>query len=144
MEKRLIPISLPSTGEDEWHALKDPITSGWLTSGPKVRTFEKAFASRHNVKHAIAVTSATTALHLALVVLDVKPGDEVIVPAFTWVSTANVVLYQGAKIVFCDIDPRTFNLDPQKLKEKISPKTKVIMVVVQPGKYILQRVHTLK
>lgn len=129
MEKRLIPISLPSTGEDEWRALKDPITSGWLTSGPKVRAFEKAFASRHKVKHAIAVTSATTALHLALVVLDIKPGDEVIVPAFTWVSTANVVLYQGAEIVFCDIDPRTFNLDPQKLKEKISPKTKVIMVV---------------
>jgi perosamine synthetase len=81
------------------------------------------------VKHAIAVTSATTALHLALVTLDIKPGDEVIVPAFTWVSTANVVLYQGAEVVFCDIDPKTFNLDPKKLREKITPKTKAIMVV---------------
>jgi perosamine synthetase len=129
MEKRIIPISLPVTGEEEWQAIKDPITTGWLTSGPKVRAFEQAFAERHNVKHAIAVTSATTALHLALVTLDIKPGDEVIVPAFTWVSTANVVLYQGAEVVFCDIDPKTFNLDPKKLREKITPKTKAIMVV---------------
>ncbi len=129
MDKRNIPISLPVTGEEEWHAIKEPITTGWLTSGPKVRAFEQAFAERHKVKHAIAVTSATTALHLALVALDIKPGDEVIVPAFTWVSTANVVLYQGAEVVFCDIEPNTFNLDPKKLREKITPKTKAIMVV---------------
>ncbi|MGC6502740.1 MAG: DegT/DnrJ/EryC1/StrS family aminotransferase [Flavobacteriaceae bacterium] len=129
IEKRNIPISLPVTGEEEWQALKEPLTTGWLTSGPKVRAFEQAFAERHQVKHAIAVTSATTALHLALVALDIKPGDEVIVPAFTWVSTANVVLYQGAEVVFCDIDPKTFNLDPNQLKEKITPKTKAIMVV---------------
>lgn len=129
IEKRNIPISLPVTGEEEWQALKEPLTTGWLTSGPKVRAFEQAFAERHQVKHAIAVTSATTALHLALVALDIKPGDEVIVPAFTWVSTANVVLYQGAEVVFCDIDPKTFNLDPHQLKEKITPKTKAIMVV---------------
>lgn len=129
MEKRIIPISLPVTGEEEWQALKEPITTGWLTSGPKVRAFEEAFAERHQVKHAIAVTSATTALHLALVALDVKPGDEVIVPAFTWVSTANVILYQGAEVVFCDIDPTTFNIDPKKLKEKITSRTKAIMVV---------------
>ena len=119
MEKRIIPISLPVTGDEEWQALKEPLLTGWLTAGPKVYEFEKAFAERHQVKHAIAVTSATTAMHLALIALDVKKGDEIIVPAFTWVSTANVVLYQGAEIVFCDIDPRTFNLDPQKLKEKI-------------------------
>ena len=129
IENRNIPISLPVTGEEEWQALKEPLTTGWLTSGPKVRAFEQAFAERHQVKHAIAVTSATTALHLALVALDIKPGDEVIVPAFTWVSTANVVLYQGAEVVFCDIDPKTFNLDPHQLKEKITPKTKAIMVV---------------
>lgn len=103
--------------------------TGWLTSGPKVREFEKNFAERHQVKHAVAVTSATTALHLALVALDIKPGDEVIVPAFTWVSTANVVLYQGAKVVFCDIDSKTFNIDPEQLKEKISAKTKAIIPV---------------
>ena len=129
MEKRIIPISLPVTGDEEWQALKEPLMSGWLTAGPMVRDFEKAFAERHKVKHAIAVTSATTALHLSLVVLDIKEGDEVIVPAFTWVSTANAVLYQGAKVIFCDIDPSTFNLDPKKLKEKITPKTKAIMVV---------------
>ena len=129
MEKRTIPISLPVTGEEEWQALKEPLTTGWLTAGPKVRYFETAFAKRHKVKYAIAVTSATTALHLALVALDIKAGDEVIVPAFTWVSTANVVLYQGAKVVFCDIDPTTFNIDPKQLAEKITPKTKAIMVV---------------
>ena len=96
--KRSIPISLPVTGEEEWQATREPLMSGWITSGPKVRAFEEAFALRHKVKHAIAVTSATTALHLALVALGVKEGDEVIVPAFTWVSTANVVLYCGAKV----------------------------------------------
>ena len=129
MEKRIIPISLPVTGDAEWQALKEPLETGWLTAGPKVRAFEEAFAKRHQVKHAIAVTSATTALHLALIALDIKAGDEVIVPAFTWVSTANVVLYQGAEVVFCDIDPSNFNLDPNQLKEKITPKTKAIMVV---------------
>lgn len=129
MEKRIIPISLPVTGNEEWQALKEPLETGWLTAGPKVRKFEAAFAERHQVKYAVAVTSATTALHLALIALDIKAGDEVIVPAFTWVSTANVVLYQGAKVVFCDIDPNTFNLDPKKLKDKITSKTKAIMVV---------------
>ena len=129
MEKRIIPISLPVTGNDEWQALKEPLETGWLTAGPKVRAFEDAFAERHQVKYAVAVTSATTALHLALIALDIKAGDQVIVPAFTWVSTANVVLYQGAEVVFCDIDPNTFNLDPKKLKEKITPQTKAIMVV---------------
>lgn len=127
--KKSIPISKPVTGNDEWESLKDPIMSGWLTSGPKVKSFEEAFAKRHQVKYAIAVTSATSALHLALVALDIKAGDEVIVPAFTWVSTANAVLYQGAKVVFCDIDPRTFNLNPEKLNGKINSKTKAIMVV---------------
>lgn len=126
---RQIPISLPVTGEEEWHAAREPIMSGWLTAGPKVREFEKMFAERHGVKHALAVTSATTALHLALIALGVKEGDEVIVPAFTWVSTANVVLYCGAKVVFVDVDPNTFNLDTKKLKEKISSKTKAIIPV---------------
>ena len=127
--KRNIPISLPMTGEEEWQATKEPIMSGWLTSGPKVREFESLFAEIHGVKHAMAVTSATTALHLAMAALQVGPGDEVIVPAFTWISTANVVLYQGAKVVFVDVDPHTFNIDPQKLAEKITAKTKAIIPV---------------
>lgn len=128
-KKRNIPISLPVTGEEEWHAVREPLMTGWLTSGPKVREFELLFAERHQVKHAIAVTSATTALHLSMAVLGIKPGDEVIVPAFTWVSTANVVLYQGAKVVFADIDPKTFNLDPNDLKRKITAKTRAIIPV---------------
>lgn len=130
MEKtRNIPISLPHTGEEEWLATKEPIMSGWLTAGPKVREFEELFAKRHNVKYAMAVTSATTALHLALVALDIKAGDEVIVPAFTWISTANVVIYCGAKVVFCDVDRESFNLDVNDLKNKITPKTKAIIPV---------------
>ncbi|MDO8967502.1 DegT/DnrJ/EryC1/StrS aminotransferase family protein [Algoriphagus sp.] len=128
-EKRNIPISLPMTGIEEWEATKEPLLSGWITSGPKVREFEKIFAERHQVKHALAVTSATTALHLALVALGIGPGDEVIVPAFTWVSTANVVLYCGAKVVFADVDPVTFNIDPSDLKKRITSKTKAIIPV---------------
>ena len=100
-----------------------------MTSGPKVREFEQLFAERHCVKYALAVTSATTALHLALVALEVGPGDEVIVPAFTWVSTANVVLYCGAKVIFADVDPVTFNIDPDDLSKRITPKTKAIIPV---------------
>lgn len=129
MNKRNIPISLPVTGEEEWQATREPLFSGWLTSGPKVREFELLFAERHKVKHAMAVTSATTALHLAVVALDVKEGDEVIVPAFTWVSTANIVLYQRAKVVFVDVDPTTFNLDIKDLKRRITKKTKAIIPV---------------
>ncbi|MBX9850847.1 MAG: DegT/DnrJ/EryC1/StrS family aminotransferase [Cytophagaceae bacterium] len=129
MEKRNIPISLPVTGIEEWEAVKEPLINGWLTSGPKVREFEKLFAERHKVKHAKAVTSATTALHLALISLNIKAGDEVIVPAFTWVATANAVLYCNATPVFVDIDPVTFNLDPKSLKSKITSKTKAIIPV---------------
>lgn len=129
MNKRVIPISLPVTGEEEWQATREPLMSGWLTSGPKVREFELLFAQRHQVKHALAVTSATTALHLALVSLGVGPGDEVIVPAFTWVSTANVVLYCGATVVFADVDPITFNIDYTDLKKRITPRTKAIIPV---------------
>jgi perosamine synthetase len=129
IDKRNIPISLPVTGEEEWQATREPLINGWLTSGPKVREFEQLFAERHNVKHALAVTSATTALHLALVALEIGPGDEVIVPAFTWVSTANVVLYCGANVVFADVDTVTFNIDPEDLKKRITSKTKAIIPV---------------
>ncbi len=129
MTKRIIPISLPVTGEEEWQSTREPLINGWLTSGPKVREFEQLFAQRHHVKHALAVTSATTALHLALMALEVGPGDEVIVPAFTWVSTANVVLYCGGNVVFADVDPLTFNIDPEDLKKRITSRTKVIIPV---------------
>ena len=91
--------------------------------------FEAAFAARHNVTHALAVTSCTSALHLILVAMGIGPGDEVIVPAFTWVATANVVLYCGATPVFVDVDRITFNLDPSCLKKKLSARTKAIIAV---------------
>ncbi len=128
-QKRNIPISLPSMGQEEWEAVKDPIFSGWITQGPKVKEFETLFAERHNVKHALAVSNCTTALHLALVALGIGPGDEVLVPAFTWVSTANVVVYCGATPVFVDVDPVTFNIDVNSIKNKITPKTKAIIPV---------------
>ncbi len=126
---RNIPISVPDTGIEEWEAVKEPLMTGWLTSGPKVRAFEEGFSKIHNVHTSVAVTSATTALHLALVALGIKEGDEVIVPAFTWVSTANVVLYCGAKPVFCDIDTKTFNIDPEKLSALVNENTKAIIPV---------------
>jgi len=129
MEKRNIQISLPSTGDEEWQATREPLQSGWLTQGPKVAAFEKAFAARHQVNHALATTSCTTALHLALVALGIGPGDEVIVPAFTWVATANVVLYCGATPVLADVDPRTNNICPQDLARRITANTKAVIVV---------------
>lgn len=124
-----IEIAQPATGEDEWRALREPIMSGWLTQGPKVAEFERAFAARHGVKHAVATTSCTTALHLSLVALGIGPGDEVVVPAFTWIATANVVLYCGATPVFVDVDRTTFNLSPEQLARSVSDRTRAIIPV---------------
>ena len=127
--QRRVQISQPSMGEEEWLALREPLESGWLTQGPKVAAFEKAFAQRHDASHALATTSCTTALHLALAALDVGPGDEVIVPSFTWIATANAVLYCGATPVLCDVDRRTNNIDPQSVSEKLTERTKAMMPV---------------
>ena len=129
MVERNIAISLPSTGDDEWNAVREPLISGWLTQGPKVAEFEKKFAAYHEANHALATTSCTTGLHLMLAALGIGPGDEVIVPAFTWVSTANVVLYCGATPIFADIDPHTFNINPKDIAHRITSRTKAIMVV---------------
>lgn len=129
MTKRQIAIALPSTGEDEWLALREPLESGWLTQGPKVKAFEQAFAARHRVGHALATTSCTTALHLALAALGIGPGDEVIVPAFTWVATANAVLYCGATPVFVDVEPHTYNIDPELAAVAVTPRTRAAIPV---------------
>ena len=127
--KRNIPIALPSTGEEEWLAVKEPLMSGWLTQGPKVKAFEEAFAARHRVGHALATTSCTTALHLALATLGIGPGDEVIVPAFTWVASANAVLYCGATPVFVDVLGDTYNIDPEALAAAVTPRTRAVIPV---------------
>jgi perosamine synthetase len=128
-DRRNIQISLPCTGEEEWQACREPLMSGWLTQGPKVAAFEKAFAERHQVKHALAVTSCTTGLHLALAGIGIGPGDEVIVPSFTWVATANAVLYCGATPVIADVDTRTFNIDLDEVVAKVTPRTRAVIAV---------------
>lgn len=125
----MIQIAQPFFGSDELEALRKPLESGWVTQGPEVAAFERAFAERHGVNHAVATSSCTTALHLILAALGIDDGDEVIVPAFTWVATANVVVYCGANPVFVDVDPQTYNLDPAGLKAKISKRTKAIIPV---------------
>jgi|APSaa5957512535_1039671.scaffolds.fasta_scaffold05409_5 perosamine synthetase len=129
MDRSHIQIAQPSIGEEEWKAVKDPILSGWLTQGPKVDEFEKFFSIRHDVGHSLAVTSCTAGLHLALAAIGVGPGDEVIVPAFTWIATANVILYCGATPVFVDILRDTYNIDPSKIAVKLTTRTKAIIPV---------------
>lgn len=124
-----IQIAVPSLGEEELQAIKGPISSGWLTQGPKVREFEEDFARMHKVEYALATTSCTTALHLMLAAYGIGPGDEVIVPSFTWIATANAVLYCGATPVLVDVDLETFNISLADTLKKITPKTKAIVVV---------------
>jgi perosamine synthetase len=126
---RRISISAPATGEEEWLACREPLLTGWLTQGPKVAEFERVFAARHEVARAIAVSSCTTALHLALAGIGVGPGDEVIVPAFTWVATANAVLYCGATPVFVDADRHTYNSEPDAIVAKVTERTAAVIVV---------------
>jgi perosamine synthetase len=129
MNKRPIQISEPDIGEEELLAVVEPLRSGWVTQGPKVAEFENGFANYHLVDHALAVTSCTTGLHLALSALEIGPGDEVILPVFTWIATANVVLYTGATPVFVDVDPESYNIDIEQLVKKVSSKTKAIIAV---------------
>lgn len=124
-----VPIARTSLLESEIQSVMEPLRSGWLVQGPKVREFEDKWSAFTGSKHSIAVTSCTTGLHLSLAALGLKPNDEVIVPAFTWIATANVVEHLGAKVVFCDIDLETFNLDIQKLASLVTSKTKAILPV---------------
>ncbi len=131
--KMRIPITKPALGDEEARAPYDSIRSGWVTQGPRVAEFEKAVAAYVGAKHGVATTSCTTALHLALVVAGVGPGDEVIVPSFTFIASANAVVYCGATPVFADIDARTYNVDPADVERRITPRTKAIMPVDQIG-----------
>ena len=124
-----IPIAKPYFGPEEKQAVIEPLDTGWVVQGPKVQEFENMVARVTGVEHAIAVSSCTTALHLALVALGIGGGDEVIVPSFTYVATANAVEHAGATPVFCDIDLATFNIDVKQIESKITEKTKAIIPV---------------
>jgi dTDP-4-amino-4,6-dideoxygalactose transaminase len=128
-----IPFARPSFTQAESAAVAEVIASGWVSQGPKVRAFEQAFAARVGAPDAVATTSCTSALHLALYVAGVRPGDEVIVPSLSFIATANCVWQCGATPVFADIDPRTYNLDPVAVERAITPRTRVIMPVHQVG-----------
>jgi perosamine synthetase len=118
-----IPITLPVFGDEELRAVQLPLESGWVVQGPQVARFEQDFGTFVGSPHAIATSSCTTALHIAVAALDLKPGDEVVVPAFTWISTANAVEYMGAKPVFCDVDLETFNVDVGSLAAAVGERT---------------------
>jgi len=124
-----VPIARTSLTLQEKQSVLEPLDSGWLVQGTRVQEFEQQWCDFTNANDSIAVTSCTSAMHLSLAALGFGPGDEAIVPAFTWISTANVVEHLGGSVVFCDIDINTFNIDTNLIAGKITPKTKVILPV---------------
>jgi dTDP-4-amino-4,6-dideoxygalactose transaminase len=119
MRSSFLPFALPDTGEAEIAAVTDVIRSGWLTTGTQVRAFEAAFARRVGAKYAVAVSSCTAAMHLALEALGIGPGDRVLTTPYTFAATAEVIRYLGAHPVFADVDPETMNLDPERVAEVV-------------------------
>jgi perosamine synthetase len=125
----MIPITKPYFGAEELRAVQLPLESGWVVQGTYVKEFERRFSNFTGARFSIATTSCTTALHVAVAALGLKPGDEVIVPAFTWVSTPNVVEYMRANPVFCDIDLNTFNISTDQIESLITSRTVGIIPV---------------
>jgi len=125
----MIPIAKPLIEKEEQKSVLDVLKSGTITQGKKVEEFEKNFAEYCNVKYAVAVNSGTAALHLALMAMGIKEGDEVITTPFSFIASANSILYVNAKPVFADIDEKTFNISPDSIVEKITNKTKAIIPV---------------
>ncbi len=125
----MINMAKPQIGAEEKQAVMEVLDSGMIAQGPRVKAFEEAFATMCGVKYAIATTSGTTALHVALLAHGIGEDDEVITSAFTFIASANSILYVGAKPIFVDIDPRTFNLDPAKIEKAITRKTRAILPI---------------
>ncbi len=128
--KNILPVAIPDLSGNEERYVMDAIRSSWISStGPYLDRFEKEFADLCGTRSAIAVSNGTVALHLALMAMDVRPGDEVLVPSLTYIATANAVRYVGAEPVFVDVDPDTWCIDPRLLEEKITRRTRGIIVV---------------
>ncbi|MFJ5923105.1 DegT/DnrJ/EryC1/StrS family aminotransferase [Kitasatospora sp. NPDC092948] len=128
-----IPVMIPWLGEEEALAAAEAVRSGWVAQGPRVAQFERAFAEAVGVPHAVAVSSCTTALHLALVGAGLGPGDEVVVPSLSFIATANAVTYVGATPVFADVDPATGNLTPETVAPLLTDRTRAVIAVDQGG-----------
>jgi dTDP-4-amino-4,6-dideoxygalactose transaminase len=129
----MIPIAKPFLDETEADAAREAVLSGWLSQGPQVTAFEREFAALTGAQHACAVSNCTTALHLALLANSVGPGDEVITSSHSFIATANSIRYCGATPIFVDIDPATYNLDPECVAEAITERTRAILVIHQMG-----------
>ncbi len=129
----MIPITKPFFDEREERAAAEAIRSGWVVQGPRTMEFEKMVAERVGAQYALATSNCTTALHLALIAAGIGAGDEVLVPSYSFIASANSVLHAGATPVFVDIDARTYNMDPALLEAKITPRAKAIMPVHQIG-----------
>jgi dTDP-4-amino-4,6-dideoxygalactose transaminase len=130
---RKIPVARPFFGAEEERAIVAALRSSWVSQGPRVAEFEQAFARYVGASQAIAVSSCTTALHLALIAAGVKQGDEVICPSLSFIATANCIRYAGAMPVFADIDPVSYNMDPNRVEDAITPRTTAILAVHQAG-----------
>ena len=133
IRNEFLPFAKPWIGKEEIQAVSEVLQSGWLTTGPKTKQLEEEFARYIGTKYAVAVNSCTAALHLSLVALGIKPGDEVIVPSYTFAATANVIVHCGAKPVFAEIHEEDFGLDPEDVKKKMSEKTRAIIPVHYGG-----------
>jgi dTDP-4-amino-4,6-dideoxygalactose transaminase len=131
--QRRIPVIVPVLGEEEAQAAADAVRSGWVAQGPRVAEFERAFSATVGATHGVAVSSCTTALHLALVVLGVGPGDEVVVPSLSFIATANAARYVGATPVFADVELATGNLTVETIEAVRTDRTKAVIAVHQGG-----------
>jgi perosamine synthetase len=129
----VIPIAMPFLGVEEADAAREAVLSGWVSQGPQVAAFENDFSALVGARYATAVSSCTTALHLALEAMNVEPGDEVITASHSFIATANCIRYVGATPVFVDIDPDTYNIDPVRVAEAITPRTRAILAIHQMG-----------
>lgn len=128
-----VNVMQPWLGKAEIEAVSRVINSGWVAQGPKVAEFEREFARVQQSEHAVATSSCTTALHLALVVAGVGPGDDVVVPSFSFIATANAPVYVGARPVFADVDATTGNLTSESVREALTPATRAVIAVDQGG-----------